>query len=125
LKQIRALSTKNYSRISLKETNPSTPHALATQRRNTKQQERNGSLAKGKAVVYTRDVQIVNTGIGVVSIGVKRSSINHAKKQLAKLIFRGASPRKIERAHRRLEFMISAEQTRKKREAEKNKAAEQ
>jgi hypothetical protein len=123
LKQIRALSsTKGYTRISLKETNPSTPHALATQRRNTKQQERNGSLAKGKAVVYTRDVQIVNTGIGVVSIGVKRNSINRAKKKLAKLIARGASKRRIARAERKVEFMFSAEAIRKEREAEKNKA---
>lgn len=121
MKQIRALSpTKGYTRISLKETNTTTPHFLATQRRNDKQQGRPHS--EGTVVVYTRDVQIVNTEIGVVSIGVKRNAINHAKKELAKLIFRGASKRHIKRAQRRLEFRISVEKNRKKREAEKNQA---
>jgi hypothetical protein len=105
-----------------------TPHTLATQRRNAKQKERNDFAANlpfvyhHKVVIYTRDVQIVNTEIGVVSIGVKRSSINRAKKKLAKLIFRGASKRRIARAERHLEFMTSKEQTRKEREAAKKKA---
>jgi hypothetical protein len=137
VKQIRALTKghppiKENNAVSRESEDPgyfpeptppqSTPHFLATQRRNAKQQERGGAASKDKVVVYTRDVQIVNTEIGVVSIGVKRSSINRAKKKLAKLIFRGASKRRIARAERHLEFMTSKEHTRKERAAEKNKA---
>jgi hypothetical protein len=129
VKQIRALSSKgrdgNDNRVEKDdELYPDPivakkPHFLATQRRVAKQEERGGSCSRSKVVVCTRDVRIVSNEIGVVLIGVKRSSINRAKGKLAKLISRGASKRRITRAERKVEFAISKEKSRKEREAEK------
>jgi|SRR5665213_1004789 len=99
------------------------PRALARQRRDSKIAE-NGSWndRRGNTVVFTRDVSFLNQEARLVSIGVKRNSINKSKRRVANLIAaghetsRGVKSRSLKRAERRLEFRISTNQARIERE---------